>query len=341
MFDIMDKNSIHIKKVKGDMIGVDVNGSGNIIGKNIKIVNKEAHGYGLSLLSHNYFKEYKSTQQDFENWKNGFSFKLESIKENQEFRRSIVDRIKSRLQAQYHLLLVGESGTSKSTVLMEIICDYFDDGYKILYNFGESEIKNVRELVKFIEGLLKGGNKILVAVDDTHTEKASAIFYVMDQLSNYQLSKNLRFFLTARLPEFDWFVNDRLNKVEDGYRHSILKFTQFSGFTHQVEFLTKTEIEQFIKQYRGEEISPDKALELASRIFADTTGHPIMVKFFVFGKGLEGDVKDRYYRYLTDPITMQPDSTKIQAMLVCSLLDISNQPITDALLESMEIKSCL
>ena len=335
----MEKNSIDIKEVSGDIIGIGIDGSGNIIGKDISVVINQAQDYGLNLLSPDYFKDYKSTEQDLEDWKKGFSFKLEAIKQKKEFRRSVVDKIKSKLENDHRLLLLGESGTSKSTILMEIMCEYFDYGYKILYDFGESEIKNVRELIKFIEGLLKGGSKILVAVDNTHTERTSAIFYVMDQLSNYELSGNLRFILTARLPEFDWFVNDRLNKVEEAYRHSIRKFTQFSKFRYEVEFLTKNEIEQFIKKYRGEEISADKALELGARIFADTKGHPIMVKFYVFGRGLEEDVKDRYYRYLNDQVTMQPDLIKIQSMLICSLLDIANLPITEKLLERMEILS--
>src|SRR5918994_1678362 len=283
----MEKNSIDIKEVSGDIIGIGIDGSGNIIGKDISVVINQAQDYGLNLLSPDYFKDYKSTEQDLEDWKKGFSFKLEAIKQKKEFRRSIVDKIKIKLENDHRLLLLGESGTSKTTILMEIMCEYFDYGYKILYDFGESEIKNVRELIKFIEGLLKGGSKILVAVDNTHTERTSAIFYVMDQLSHYELSGNLRFILTARLPEFDWFVNDRLNKVEEAYRHSIRKFTQFSKFRYEVEFLTKNEIEQFIKKYRGEEISADKALELGARIFADTKGHPIMVKFYVFGRGLE------------------------------------------------------
>jgi tetratricopeptide (TPR) repeat protein len=334
----MEKNFIDIKEVSGDIIGVGIDGSGNIIGKDISVVINQAQDYGLNLLSPDYFKGYKSTDQDLEDWKKGFSFKLEAIKQKKEFRRSVVDKIKSKLENDHRLLLLGESGTSKSTILMEIMCEYFDYGYKILYDFGESEIKNVRELIKFIEGLLKGGNKILVAVDNTHTERTSAIFYVMDQLSNYELSGNLRFILTARLPEFDWFVNDRLNKVEEVYRHSIRKFTQFSKFRYEVEFLTKDEIEQFIKKYRGEEISADEALELGARIFEDTKGHPIMVKFYVFGRGLEEDVKDRYYRYLNDQVTMQPDSIKIQTMLICSLLDIANLPITEKLLERMEVQ---
>jgi hypothetical protein len=38
--------------------------------------------------------------------------------------------------------------------------------------------------------------------------------------------------------------------------------------------------------------------ENAKEISEDTTGHPIMVKFTVVGKGLREDVDDRYGRYL-------------------------------------------
>jgi hypothetical protein len=36
---------------------------------------------------------------------------------------------------------------------------------------------------------------MLIAVDNVHSERTDAIFYV--------------------IPEFDWLVNDRLNKVEE------------------------------------------------------------------------------------------------------------------------------
>ena len=88
--------------------------------------------YGLNWLPPNYFQVHSDTDENFGKWKEGFSFELPSIKKSLEYRRDIVDDIKSRLEAQHSLLMVGESGTSKSTILMEIISDYFDDGYEIL-----------------------------------------------------------------------------------------------------------------------------------------------------------------------------------------------------------------
>jgi len=64
-----------------------------------------------------------------------------------------------------------------------------------------------------------------------------------------------------------------------------------------------------------------------------------MVKFYVFGKGLQEDVEDRYYRYLFNQSTSQPEIKKIQVMLICSILDISNLPITNELLEQMNLLS--
>jgi tetratricopeptide (TPR) repeat protein len=334
-------SSIDIQNTSGDVIGIGVSGSGNIIGKDINIVINEAQSYGLTLLSATYFKEHKSTEQDLNDWKNGFSFKLEAIKENRELRLSIIDKVKIKLERENRLLIVGESGTSKSTILMEIICDYFDRGYKVLYNFGETEIKNSADLVKFIEGLLKGKNKVLIAVDNVHSERTAAIFYIMDQLSNYELSKNLLVILTARLPEFDWLVNDRLNRVEEPYRQPIRKFSQLSRYRYEVEQFTEKDIEEFIKLYKEPAdiiASKEKVSDLATKIFSNTNGHPIMVKFYVLGKGLVEDVQDRYYRYLTDVTTTLPDSTKIQTALVCSLLDIANLSITDKLLKRMEIQ---
>jgi tetratricopeptide (TPR) repeat protein len=333
-----------IQNIKGDIIGFGVSGSKNIIGKDINIVINEAQSYGLNLLYSNYFIEHKSTQQDLKDWRNGFSFKLESIKEKMELRRNIVDKLKIKLEKEHRLLIVGESGTSKSTILMEIMSEYFECGFQILYNFGEIEIKNGPEVVKFIEEILKGNNKVLIAIDNVHSERTAAIFHVIDRLSNYKESNNLLFVLTARSPEFDWFVNDRLNTVEELYRQSIRKFIQIPQYRYNIEAFTKADIEEFIKKYLQQQeqitksaFSKEKLSDLVDKIFDNTKGHPIMVKFYVFGKGLEEDVEDRYYRYLFDPSTSQPDISKIQTILICSLLDIGNLPITDNLLEEMDL----
>jgi len=142
----MSKKVIDVR-AKGDIIDLQVDGNGNIIGKDIygnKIVivnNIIQRDYGLTLIPPSYFQSH--THANLEQWKKGFSFSLESIKQEKEFRReNLLKEIKEQLEKHTRLIMVGESGFSKTTFLMEIICDYYDNGYKILYNFGSEEIKN-------------------------------------------------------------------------------------------------------------------------------------------------------------------------------------------------------
>jgi hypothetical protein len=75
----MEKNPINIKGVEGGVIGIDVDGNGNIFGKNISVVINQAQDYGIGLLSPDYFKKHTSKDRDLEDWKNGFSFNLEDF----------------------------------------------------------------------------------------------------------------------------------------------------------------------------------------------------------------------------------------------------------------------
>jgi tetratricopeptide (TPR) repeat protein len=273
--------------------------------------------------------------------------------QKKEFRRSaLVDEIKSRLESRRRLLLVGESGTSKTTILMEVLTDYFAEGYEILYNLEGAEIKNGPQLVRFIEDRLERGDKILVVVDNVHTERTSAIFYAMDiTISSYKYIQNIRFLLAARIPEYDWFIRDRLNQVKEG-KESIRKFSKDPEFRYQptstdLLYFTKDEIKGFIKKYIGKEFfyqielrgqtrmvtAADEELisNLSTTIFEETRGHPIIVKFYLLGGGLRTDVKRRYDDYLSG----DSRALRVQIMLVCSLLDIRSLPITDELLQEM------
>ena len=53
------------------------------------------------------------------------------------------------------LLLLGKSGTSKSILLMDIMCHYFKNNYIVFYNFGEEEIKDVYDLEKSLNDRTK------------------------------------------------------------------------------------------------------------------------------------------------------------------------------------------
>jgi tetratricopeptide (TPR) repeat protein len=289
----------------------------------------------------NYFYDDIYTAGDTENWKNGFAFRLPSIMQKKEFRRdALVNHIKGKLEDTHRLLLVGESGSSKTTILTEILTDYFGDGYEILYNLDGTEIKNGPQLVSFIEKRLEYGDKILVVVDNVHSVRTSAIFYAMDEIiSRFTYIQNIMFLLAAQIPEYDSFVRDRLNLAREG-KEMIRKFSRDPEFRYELSYFTKDDIKGFVKKYNhvkdvnGQSKNITKEAEeslsnYAEKILKQTIGHPIMVKFLLLRDGLRMDVERRYNDYLNG------DSRKMQAMLVCSLLDIGSLPITDELLQNM------
>jgi primosomal protein N' len=116
--------------------------------------------FGLDWITSDYFEFHKTTEKDFDNWKKGFTFDLPSIKAGRELRReTLIADIKSKLETDGKLLLVGPPGSSKTTILMELMCDYFDAGYEILYNNEVTDIKNAYGLVNFIENRLRKEKK--------------------------------------------------------------------------------------------------------------------------------------------------------------------------------------
>ncbi|HEX6294535.1 MAG TPA: hypothetical protein VFZ46_05220 [Nitrososphaeraceae archaeon] len=215
--------------------------AGVIIGSNIKVgdinvnvtnVIQEIKSYGLKYLSPDYFRvNTRTSYQGFDKWKNGFPFKLQDIMHGHHFQRTdIINDIISKLDdsnGNHALLLLGKSGTSKSTLLMDIMCHYFRNGYIVFYNFGEEEIKDVYDLENSLRNRLKDGNKILVAVDNVQDKKTATIFSVIDSIRSYEEKKdNIRFILTGRQPEFDRFVDDRLDTVSEPIRQSIQEWQE-------------------------------------------------------------------------------------------------------------------
>lgn len=244
----------------------------------------------------------------------------------QELRREkVIENITTKLDTEGKLLMVGESGTSKNTVLMEVMCDYFDKGFKILYNFGDTDIRNVDRLISLIEAILKDGNKVLVAIDNVHEERTSPIFYVLDKLHSFKLTSSLKIILTARLPDLDIFVKERISKVPERFRKSIRNLTNDTNFKYPIPYFTREEIKEFIRLYSNifdKELADKKVQE----IYDDTKGHPYMVQFSLFHRSLRQSFIEKHDRYLTSPLQMK-------AMLVCCILNIASLKITTTILE--------
>ena len=139
-----NNDKINVTGNQGDIIGIGIDGNGNIIGKNVSIViNEFSQDCGLTLLHPNHFIENADTEENVQQWREkGYQFSLESIYKHNEFRREkILKEIRDKLEDKKRLLILGESGTSKTTLLKEIICDYFDNDYRVLYNLGDDIVK--------------------------------------------------------------------------------------------------------------------------------------------------------------------------------------------------------
>jgi tetratricopeptide (TPR) repeat protein len=292
--------------------------------------------HGLKLLSYDYFDIYKSSKQDFEFWEKGFPFKMESIRDNLELRRArVINDIEDRLERTGQLLLVGEKGLSKTTIFYEIICDYYDKGYEILYNEGY-EIKDPSGVQRFIEKkMLEGKRKILVCIDNTHIPKVSEVFYVIDRIANHELRKNVLFLLTARIPEFDQLLSpDRIIQLEEPYRKSLKKITSINEFRYPLPYFNQDEIKEFYKRYSSSamHMSEEEVNNKVQEIYWDTNkGHPVLVKFLVLGKGLSQHAEDM----CTDHLMY--NTNRLEAMLACGLFEIANVKITIELLDKMNI----
>ena len=107
-----------------------LDGNGNIIGKNITIFKNEVlKECGLSFLYPEYFMDNEDIGEDIQKWNEGFPLSLASVYYDKEYKReNVINEIKQKLEDKKRLLILGESGTSKSILLMELICNYFKEG---------------------------------------------------------------------------------------------------------------------------------------------------------------------------------------------------------------------
>ena len=151
--------------------------------------------------------------------------------------------------------------------------------------------ENLIILLSLFRDLIRGGNKVLVAVDNVHDKKMASVFHIINLLQSFNKRENVIFLLSARQPEYNSLLEKGKFTLEDNYRHAIESlFVNAPNYNYEIKPFTENEIKEFIKKY--EEYLPEnrkqKSIEEnAKEIFEDTGGHPIMVKFSVVGKGLQ------------------------------------------------------
>lgn len=297
--------------------------------KGIEKVVKEAEGRltqilfnesGLRRLSAHELTDEES-KNEFKDWLNGFSFGLSAIYHNKDYRRELVDDVKNKLEEKGKAIIVGESGTSKTTIWMRVICEYLKDGFDVLYNEG-SEI-DFEKAKDYIQSL--GSDRILIAVDNAHIKDNSPIYRLIYGKVTTQL--RIKYLLTIREPDFDRFVTDHISELDEPTREAIYKFQdELRHLRIEAKSFSKIEVKKFYEKY-GKILNYNEI----DTIFRETNGNPIIVRFLMTGNGLSKHVRDRHDKFIKN------DKNKIVAMLVCTLLDLGFKPADEDIIQKLEI----
>ena len=251
----MTDSSISIKDVGGHATVTQIDGNNNIVNISIDKFRENVFvGCGLRLLNKKYFEQRSDTSENFQKWLEGFEFSKESIYFKREYRReNIISNIKKLLEDKKRILILGESGTSKSTLIMEVMADYIQKDYQILCYIEADirEIENVPYMENIIEGLITAGHNILVVIDDVHNKNKSAIFSLIETLQSLERSKKekISFLLSARQPEFDLAMDRGLfdtnivqtinSLFEDKRKYNVPYFTESEiiGFIKNIKIM--------------------------------------------------------------------------------------------------------
>lgn len=333
-----NQDDFNIHDNSGDVIGIGIRGSNNVIARNLHIDSLivNLRPFDLELLHPDYFEQHKKVEENIKSWYRGFALSLESIYYNKELKRNdVFDSIISKLNDQRCLLLLGESGSSKTTILNEVICYYFKQGYTVFYNYGDKEISYPENIRDIIENAVTKGNKVLIAVDNIHDKKLAAIFYVIELLKSFNKSEDVIFILTGRLPDYDWFVKYGQSILQERiYKDAIKSFEDNPLFRYQISYFSIEDIRNFILKYSISilPLSKQQQLQQAIIIHRTTNGNPLLVKFAILGSGLRKDVEDRIEDYLSKDINF------MLVAVVTSILSIGGIKITDQLLEKFNLK---
>jgi tetratricopeptide (TPR) repeat protein len=298
-------------------------------GEILERFSQQASSYGFELLTNKYFQDHRSQDDELEDWKSGSSFQLTGIKEGKEFeRKDLLTNVSTRLEKDGSILLVGGHGTSKSTLFMQTVCRYLEEGYKILYNRGSDGLHNPRQLPLFIEKILSSGYKLIIAVDGSHEINRLSIFYVMDCLKSYKNKEAFKFILTGSLPQLDLLSSGIGSQGLDKEYEAVSKrYITNDALRVELPYLTKDEIKGFLKKFKP--VADEKSLQLeVESCYQQTTGHPAMVKFFAFPAGVTEYVNKICQEYLFE------DRISVAA-IVCLLIDMAGFRIRRNLLNKM------
>ncbi len=221
---------------------------------------------------------------------------------------------------------------------MEIICDYIkrNENYKVFYNINPEDgvIKNLQYIEQLFIGLVNSGNKVLVAVDNCHSNQVSLIFSMVKIVQELpeNIRKKIYFILSARQPDFQRAVSRNLygniNILEDIQNY----FTE--EFKKEDFSFSLSDIKEFITKYK--KLIPNLNVESAESILRETKGYPILVRYKTLNKGLESHVRRLYGEYLLDG-NHNLQIKRIKVVIINAIFDLSNILMTDDILKKLSL----
>ncbi len=112
------EKSYNFENINGNVTVTIIDGDGNQVRNSISEFQKNVQSEcGLILLTREYFDIHSDTNSNFSEWLDkGRAFSLSSIFQEKEYRRKgLLTEIEEKLEKLHRLILLGESGTSKST----------------------------------------------------------------------------------------------------------------------------------------------------------------------------------------------------------------------------------
>ena len=145
--------------------------------------------------------------------------------------------------------------------------------------------------------------------------------------------------LTARIPEFDAFTNIVTPKIDPDYKkipppylESALALVSNEQYLFELSPFDKKEVANFILKYDdgSKSMSEREFEQYSSQIYEQSRGFPMIAIFLVLQLGLEKHINSIIKDYLNNV-------NSLTAMIICSVLSLSNIRISDTLLDELKI----
>ncbi len=202
-------------------------------------------------------------------------------------------------------------------------------------------LKNTESITEKIKGLAYANNKILIVIDDVHSQKAALIFNVIKNIQslNKEKKENVLFLLAARIPEFYWALERNLYQDYTIIENINSLFDEHHKYS--IKNFDKQDVKEFIKKYQSflnPLIKNNSLKQNTDEIFKYTQGHPIMVRFAALNEGLTPHVEKMYLEYLVDRKNENyPHVKRLETVILNSLFDISNVTLKDETLNDFDL----